>query len=433
MVRRLAAVMGVLAAGMVAWVALRTWIPSGVERFYLALPPILLAIALVRSESPKQWWQSNGRLVLGYSVVVTLLSLWGCCLWCGNDASWRTRASSCGELLLGGYFLLAMALFLFPIFGLIRRGALWLEERWRGPLPASAAPAGRILVRRYAPLVIFVPLVLPFLLGVFFIHRLKTPNLDPTVALAGRPYEDVTLATVDGYTLRGWFLPAPSGPSPRTLLVCHGIASNRSEVLGFVEAGDALSANVLLFDFRGHGNSQGHTVSIGYHEKLDVLAAIDYLRRERVEQSRELFGLGLSMGAGSLVRAAAEVEPPLDGLVLDSGFASAVELTDHVLRAYPASLRPYLTSVGLPFASLHAGCWLGDLRPVAQIADVRARAHHPCPRRRAHSRRTCATPVRQRGRAQDFVDYRPGGAWQRFRLGAAGIPAPGEAPRGRRN
>ena len=50
--------------------------------------------------------------------------------------------------------------------------------------------------------------------------------------------------------------------------------------------------------------ADGHTVSLGYHETLDVHAAIAYLRTERPEQAREIMGLGVSMGAAPLVRAA---------------------------------------------------------------------------------------------------------------------------------
>ena len=76
---------------------------------------------------------------------------------------------------------------------------------------------------------------------------------------------------------------------------------------------NALAANVLLFDFRGHGDSDGHTVSLGRHERLDVLAAVHYLRPQRAEQARMAMGLGISMGASALTHAAAEIEPPQIG------------------------------------------------------------------------------------------------------------------------
>ena len=40
----------------------------------------------------------------------------------------------------------------------------------------------------------------------------------------------------------------------------------------------AIPNNVILFDLRGHGESDGDRFSLGYFEKRDVLGAIRYLR-----------------------------------------------------------------------------------------------------------------------------------------------------------
>jgi alpha/beta superfamily hydrolase len=59
---------------------------------------------------------------------------------------------------------------------------------------------------------------------------------------------------------------------------------------------DALAANVLLFDFRSHGDSDGHTISLGRHERLDVLAAVHYLRAQRAEQARTVMAYAWRAG-----------------------------------------------------------------------------------------------------------------------------------------
>ena len=197
------------------------------------------------------------------------------------------------------------------------------------------------------------------------------PNPERPAALADRPFETVSFETTDGYTLSGWFIPARS-PSSRTLLICHGMGANRSAFLSHLPVGDALHANVLMFDFRGHGDSEGHTISFGDREQLDVLAAIRFLRTQKSEQSRQLIALGVSMGAASLTGAAARVEPPLDAVVLDSGFAAAGELADSYLGWLPHCLRPILMVPGMPLLSLDAGCRLDDVRPIESIGRLRA-------------------------------------------------------------
>jgi pimeloyl-ACP methyl ester carboxylesterase len=220
-------------------------------------------------------------------------------------------------------------------------------------------------------LAVLLGLGIPYLLSILYVHRFKVPNAKTPADYAGRSFEDVTFPTDDGLTLCGWFIPAEE-PSERSLVICHGLGANRSMFLPYLGVGQVLRANVLMFDFRGHGTSDGHTVAFGGLERLDVLAAIRYLRTERPEQAREVIGLGISMGAASLTLAAAEAEPPLKAVILDSGFARAAELTDSVLAAFPDAVRPWLTLPGIPLASLHAGCWLPGVRPVDRIGALRA-------------------------------------------------------------
>jgi pimeloyl-ACP methyl ester carboxylesterase len=156
------------------------------------------------------------------------------------------------------------------------------------------------------------------------------------------------------------------------LLVCHGLGANRTEVLRLLPVGDALEANVLVFDFRGHGDSDGHTISFGRYEKLDVLAAVRYLRTQRPNQARAVIGLGRSMGSSALVAAAAEIEPPLRAVILDSGFTAAVDVTDSILDFLPKELRPCVADPAVWLASLDTECWLPDVRPIDLVRRVRA-------------------------------------------------------------
>jgi fermentation-respiration switch protein FrsA (DUF1100 family) len=252
---------------------------------------------------------------------------------------------------------------------LVRRADLWFFQN--DPTKESTGRLRKFLLAALPP-ILLVPLVLPYVQATLFVYRFKVPNPYSTQELIQRDSEEVEFTTEDGLLIRGWFLPAKSARPSRTLIICHGLGANRSNFLPYVQVGDALEANVLIFDFRGHGDSDGHTVTIGYWEKLDVLAAVKYLREERPNQAREVFAIGISMGSAALIRAAAEVNPPLNGIIVDSGFPSARELTNHVLAQYPSAVRPFIAGPGVPLACLHAGCWLPDVRPIDDIARVRA-------------------------------------------------------------
>jgi fermentation-respiration switch protein FrsA (DUF1100 family) len=276
-----------------------------------------------------------------------------------------------GELVVTVYFLGSVSLVIFLILAALRWLGRLVDAWLNGPCPERPS-WGRVFLRNDLPVVLLLPLCAPYLLAVSYAHRGKAPNIENPQEVLGRPCEDVTFTTSDGLTLRGWFIPATKGNSQRTLVVCHGLGTNRSFVLPWYPLGDALDANLFVFDFRGHGTSDGHTVTYGCREKLDVLAAIQYLRAERPEQAREIIGLGTSLGAASLALGAAEVEPPLDAVILDSSYASALELTETVLRHIPAVLRPALEAPGVPLASLHADCDLREARPIDVIDRLRA-------------------------------------------------------------
>ena len=123
----------------------------------------------------------------------------------------------------------------------------------------------------------------------------------------GLVFEDVEFPSRRGdVMLSGWYLPVEDSAGPHLIFV-HGLSSDRSGdnavelAARMVEHG----YNVLLFDLRGHGSSEGDKVSGGYFERWDVLGAFDYLVRR-----------GAGPGPGPLPprpvvtrRAAAELDP----------------------------------------------------------------------------------------------------------------------------
>ena len=141
----------------------------------------------------------------------------------------------------------------------------------------------------------------------------------------GLRYEDVEFTSrTDDLTLRGWYIESESsGP---TLVFVHGIDSVRSarNAVKLASMMTERGFNVLMFDLRGHGSSDGDRVSGGDHERQDVLAAFDFLQERGVPLS-DVGVLGFSMGAGTAALALAET-PSVDAFVLDSPYAKVSDL-----------------------------------------------------------------------------------------------------------
>ncbi|OWM78516.1 hypothetical protein CDL15_Pgr016240 [Punica granatum] len=86
-----------------------------------------------------------------------------------------------------------------------------------------------------------------------------------------------------------------------------------------------LPSNITVFavDFSGSGLSEGEYVSLGWFEKDDLKAAVEYLR---ADGNVSLIGLwGRSMGAVTSLMYGAE-DPSIAGMVLDSPFSDLMEL-----------------------------------------------------------------------------------------------------------
>jgi len=120
-------------------------------------------------------------------------------------------------------------------------------------------------------------------------------------------------------TLRGWIFPIEDALA--TVIWVHGLDANRAERLpmmrDLVDAGFA----VLVFDLRGHGESDDVPIGAGFFETADVRGGIDFLLREREVEPGKILLMGQSLGAATVLMAGVG-ESAVVGVFADSAFAS---------------------------------------------------------------------------------------------------------------
>jgi pimeloyl-ACP methyl ester carboxylesterase len=129
-----------------------------------------------------------------------------------------------------------------------------------------------------------------------------------------QPHARFQVMTPDGIVLRGAHL--QSGHD-RLVIYCHGFVSskNYTAVPRFAEM-LAESADVIAFDFRGHGESEGAS-TLGEREVLDLGAVVEYARDFNY---RQVFLVGSSMGGAVAIRYAAAC-PEIAGVATIGAFA----------------------------------------------------------------------------------------------------------------
>jgi fermentation-respiration switch protein FrsA (DUF1100 family) len=191
-----------------------------------------------------------------------------------------------------------------------------------------------------------------------------------TPAICGLDYEEVSFPSrVDELTLYGWYLPAEG--SNEVIIMVHGAEQHRADPgIGMLDIACGLVGhdyNVLMFDLRGHGESDGDRMSAGYYEVRDLGGAVDYVVGLGFE---DIGVLGFSMGAVTAIMTAADCDD-IDVIVADSAYADLNDMIEPQFAertSFPSFfLRPLLFMVkmmyGVDFTAIKPVEVVGDIAP----------------------------------------------------------------------
>ncbi len=134
--------------------------------------------------------------------------------------------------------------------------------------------------------------------------------------------------TADGTLLRGDFWAQPN-PAP-TIVICHGYRINSTYMRPVAALEYKYGYNVLLFDFRGHGESESVATSGGNAEIRDLEAALKVVRHQPETLPGKIIIHGFSMGAS--VALLTDPQPDVAAIVLDSPYARLDEILQRIMH-----------------------------------------------------------------------------------------------------
>lgn len=208
--------------------------------------------------------------------------------------------------------------------------------------------------------------------AILFLRNTVLPRLPLAItpAALNLPFESVTFKATDGVLLGGWKLP-PDAEGPWVVL-CHGVGSNRADLLETAAALRKAEFGVFLFDFRGHGDSQGRTTSFGWTEQRDLEGALAYLGQQPEVPARPYGLYGISMGGAVGLMVAARDER-IGAVAADSPYTTLEEtLGRHLTLMYPLPKLPFLWFINATYR-LRFGAWPGRISPLESAAALRPR------------------------------------------------------------
>ncbi|HLV97177.1 MAG TPA: alpha/beta hydrolase [Ktedonobacterales bacterium] len=248
--------------------------------------------------------------------------------------------------------------------------------RWLPRVVATALLASGLLTLSYAGLCLYVATRL--------VYVAPTP-VTTTPASLGLAYREVTFPSRgDHVLLKGWYIPGvlPDGQltTATTIIAVHGLRTNRTDPgVGLLALSGALARQgfaVLAFDMRGMGASPPAPISFGLDEQRDVLGAVDWLRSgvlpyPALGRPRHLLGWGVSMGAATLLFAAAQ-EPAIQAVVSDSAYADLLPVLEKQLPPQ-SGLPAFFTPGILEAARALYGIDYTAVRPVDVVARLAPR------------------------------------------------------------
>ncbi len=143
-----------------------------------------------------------------------------------------------------------------------------------------------------------------------------TTLLEP--ADAGLPQEQVAIETFDGLRLDGWLVARPDR-ARGTIIYLHGVGDCKIGGVAFARFLYNKGFNVLLYDSREHGVSEGTYCTYGFYEKHDLSSAIDLLLARSDISVGKIGVYGTSMGAAIAIQGAV-VDRRIAAVVAEGSF-----------------------------------------------------------------------------------------------------------------
>jgi fermentation-respiration switch protein FrsA (DUF1100 family) len=329
---------------------------------YIALPVFMLGRATVlsarrgnRARLHRFWFTCFGGVMMG--VVV-----------CAVSSVAQHGQVSMGQVLLAVYFAISLLLllkgfdrFLWSlarrVFRLDRGSGVWLGIRGSAALGLRA--------------VLLFGVGFPYLLAATLTYRPRVSSAgDPSTLFHWR-FEPVSFPATDGTKLAGWWIPASRGISSKTILLCHGMGGDKASQLSLARRLVPAGYNVLAFDFRACGQSDGQLCTFGDLERRDVLGAVRWLTSNHPEACDKVMGLGVSTGGAALISAAVDPSPEgqrIDALAVYDSFDRLDSVAFSILDRYvPQPMNWCVRQIGLPLASLQVGTNLGAFSPGQEV------------------------------------------------------------------
>ena len=176
--------------------------------------------------------------------------------------------------------------------------------------------------------------------------------------------QSVVFPSESGSTIHGWFSPGEKGRG--AVLLLGGWGDSRLRMLDRAVLLHHEGYSALLIDLQGTGESHGNAITYGWRERLDVLAAVAWLKNREPEEPVGI--IGFSLGGAAATLAAPKLD--IQAAVLEGVYPSIEAAIDNRLRIHLGPWGPALAPALLLQLRPRMGVGPAALRPIDHVAEL---------------------------------------------------------------
>lgn len=180
---------------------------------------------------------------------------------------------------------------------------------------------------------------------------------------------EASMTSDDGLLLKGSIVRTPE-KSDLWAIIIHGYTGRKEHMANYAAYYAERGFNVLLPDMRGHGESEGDYIGMGWLDRKDVLKWIDLIISE--DPAAVITLHGVSMGGATVMMTAGEELPDnVKAIVDDCGYTSVWDIfSDELQYIFGLPTFPFLNTASV-IAKLRAGYTFEEASSLAQVKNAK--------------------------------------------------------------